>query len=345
MAKYIYLNGHINTIQPYYVMYNGQRYNAAYFNRCMVFGQTSGIPPKPITIFTPFFVENITDSTETLTIVRDNAIAIGSSSTSLTIECSYDERNWSTLGTTSDTALTRSLLPGERLYLRCQTNSWITYNTNSATNYMINRIDGVSKIGGNIMSLLYGANFTGNETRFPNDNISPFDRLFWKNTTLKNADYLILPATTLANYCYGRMFFGCTNLESCDINLPATTLSEYCYGCMFEGCTSLVNAPKILPATTLTVRCYNAMFKGCTSLTTSPEIPNAALTSMCCANMFEDCTNLNYIKALFTPSPDNNYTFDWVKNVAATGTFYKKAGVTWTSGIDGIPTGWTVVEV
>ena len=48
--------------------------------------------------------------------------------------------------------------------------------------------------------------------------------------------------------------------------LPATTLANYCYNSMFYGCSSLVQAPE-LPATTLADFCYSGMFRDCTSLT------------------------------------------------------------------------------
>ena len=59
--------------------------------------------------------------------------------------------------------------------------------------------------------------------------------------------------------------------------------------------------------------------------------------------MFVDCSNLNYIKAMFTTEPSTSYTRNWVRNVAASGTFVKNSAATWdVSGKNGIPTGWTV---
>jgi hypothetical protein len=34
----------------------------------------------------------------------------------------------------------------------------------------------------------------------------------------------------------------------------------------------------------------------------------------------------------------------WTDGVAPTGTFYKAPGATWSTGPDGIPDGWTVVD-
>jgi hypothetical protein len=62
------------------------------------------------------------------------------------------------------------------------------------------------------------------------------------------------------------MFNGCTNLATVPTNLlPAETLAEYCYGYMFNDCSNLTVAP-VLPAKTLVSGCYNSIFSTCTKL-------------------------------------------------------------------------------
>ena len=61
------------------------------------------------------------------------------------------------------------------------------------------------------------------------------------------------------------MFYGCTSLTTGPIILPATTLVNYCYYYMFYNCISLTTAPE-LPATTLANYCYAYMFYGCSKL-------------------------------------------------------------------------------
>ena len=141
-------------------------------------------------------------------------------------------------------------------------------------------------IQGNIMSLLRGDDFN-NETYVLESYI--FSGLFGGQYVV-NAKNLVLPATTLSNYCYEQMFAGCQGLITAPA-LPATTMAQYCYRSMFSGCTSLVNAPE-LPATALAGSCYSSMFNGCTSLTVAPELPATILTDRCYQNMFEDCTSL-----------------------------------------------------
>ena len=59
--------------------------------------------------------------------------------------------------------------------------------------------------------------------------------------------------------------------------------------------------------------------------------------------MFANCTSLNYVKALFTTTPSDDYTRNWLSGVAATGTFVKSSSATWdVTGTNGVPSGWTV---
>ena len=151
----------------------------------------------------------------------------------------------------------------------------------------------------------------------------------------------VLPATTLASSCYHAMFQGCTSLTTAPA-LPATTVFSNSYRMMFYGCTSLTTAP-VLPATTLANNCYNQMFYGCTGLTTVPEISAITLVNYSYEYMFQGCSSLNYIKAMFTTTPTDVYTKQWVDGVAATGTFVKNSAAQWdVTGINGIPSGWTV---
>lgn len=220
-------------------------------------------------------------------------------------------------------------------------------------------------IMGNIMSLTYGDNFIASSTTI-SDNRFMF---IFNYTRVVSAEHLVLPATTLAGSCYFEMFRGCTSLTTAPV-LPATTMTEYCYakmfrgctsltkapalpaislveGCyssMFQGCTSLTNAPN-LPATTLADYCYNDMFHNCTSLASAPELPATTLTDFCYGAMFMGCISLNYVRCLATNISASNCTMDWLKGVAASGTFVKNASMSsWPTGTSGIPSGWTVQD-
>lgn len=154
-----------------------------------------------------------------------------------------------------------------------------------------------------------------------------------------------LGSTMLSDsYALGYLFYGNTKLvDASGLQMPATTLSQYCYHRMFYGCTAMTKAPEILPAKTLQSYCYNYMFYGCTSLEKAPELPATTLTSYCYNYMFQNCSSLNYVNAAFTTTPSTSYTSSWLSGVAATGTFVKNGAATWTTtGVSAIPTGWTV---
>lgn len=175
---------------------------------------------------------------------------------------------------------------------------------------------------GNIQSL---TNFNNNTTRY-------IYAYLFRNSKIHshNTEHLILPATTLSDYCYYGMFSNCNSLTITP-ELPATELASYCYNEMFYGCSSLTAAPKLpattlapscyrsmfslcssltiapeLPATTLEPYCYQAMFASCISLTTTPELPATTLASYCYANMFAGCTNLTIAPELSATSLESN---------------------------------------
>ena len=220
-------------------------------------------------------------------------------------------------------------------------------------------------VEGNPMSLLYGDNFEY-QTSLSGKNYA-FYGMFSGCTHLGRAERMKLPATTLANNCYQRMFNGCTSLTAAP-ELPATTLTNTCYQGMFQGCSSLATAPELpatslgyssyaqmfygctsltvapqLPSTTIANDCYGQMFYGCTALTESPILMAETLRNSCYAQMFRGCSSLNKITCLATNISATNCTSNWTDGVAANGTFIKKSSMTgWTIGVNGIPSGWTV---
>ena len=178
----------------------------------------------------------------------------------------------------------------------------------------------------------------------------------------------VLPATTLTEYCYFGLYVGCTDFVDAPV-LHATAVPEGSYASMFNGCTSLTKVPELpamilgtdcymsmfrdctgltevpanlLPATSLAPGCYEAMFSGCTNLTATPTLPAQRLVSNCYYLMFRGCTSLNYVKCLATNISASGSTYNWLKDVAPTGTFVKAIGMNdWAiNSPDGIPEGW-----
>lgn len=255
----------------------------------------------------PFYVEDASGASNTLSIKKS-----AKSAPTLTIQKSSDGVNWSSMGTTSTTTITATVPANGKLYLRCSANAWA-----STSYYNAITASGNFNVGGNIMSLLYGSSFTGNEKVFPTANTYTLASIFYNSSKLLSSEKLLLPATTLTDYCYYSLFYGCTLLTTAP-ELPATTLAPYCYSASFRGCTSLTTAPT-LPATTLAENCYHTLFFGCSSL--------------------------NYIKCFATDLTGSGYTSSWVSNVSSSGTFVGNKDGSWTRGTDGIPTGWIFNEI
>lgn len=258
-----------------------------------------------------------------------------------TIQVSTNKTNWISYTSSTSGTYLRLLNTGDKLYVRASNNYYAAstvYNYFSSTKKF--------NVSGNIMSLCYGDNFVNQTALLPGTSYT-FYSLFRNCTTLVDISNLILPATTLTNYCYSNMFYGCSSLITAPSILPATTLRNDCYRSMFDRCSSLTTAPE-LPATTLAQNCYRSMFYNCTSLTTAPELPATSLLSSCYQYMFYGCTLINYVKALFTTdiSSTTAYTNNWLYKVAATGTFVKSKNATWSkTGASGIPSGWTVTTI
>ena len=195
---------------------------------------------------------------------------------------STDMSNWTTVE--PDTMIQRIkivLNQGDKVYFKGLGKQWTNNNA-------ICRIFGSDDfmVYGNIMSLLYGDDFA-TQTSLPQDSDSTFRALFHSNDHLVSVENLMLPATTLAPYCYYQLFYSCHSITT-GPELPATTLALNCYRGMFYDCTSLTTAPE-LPATTLASYCYYAMFSGCSALTTPPTLPATTIEYSCYGNMFENC--------------------------------------------------------
>ena len=205
-----------------------------------------------------------------------------------TLEYFSSNRTWTTWdGTTTLSSVDNN---GENvLYLRGTGNTVITGNNQ---NYRWVLTGSNIACIGNIENLLdYATVESGNHPTMAND---CYGNMFYGCTALTQAPEL--PATILAIGCYHRMFYGCTALTQAP-TLPATTLADYCYNSMFQSCTALTQAPT-LPATTLATRCYQYMFELCTALTQAPTLPATTLATGCYQYMFQGCIALTQAPTL-----------------------------------------------
>ena len=252
-----------------------------------------------------FWIENLSGNTNTVTFKQ-----LSSNTPKFYVYYNFDgSSSWFSVGYISTTGINTTISPHSRKYFRVKTDAWGN-NSSNYGNYI--QCSEQFKVGGNIMSLLYGDTFNG-QTEFPSGSFRNFAGLFRNNTNLVSASNLLL---------------------------PATTANSTCFGYMFQGCTSLTDTPK-LPATTLANACYREMFDGCTSLTETPELPATTLAQYCYRNMFTGCTNLTKVTTYASNISAISCLQDWLSGVSATGEFYNLGGATFTSGVSGIPTGWT----
>ena len=216
------------------------------------------------------------------------------------------------------------LAKGNKVFIRGKNEAYGYYSNNASEG--VNNCNFFANapcfVYGNIMSLVGGDDFA----RLRKVKDCAFAYFFANyNAALdgswvlsKEKEELLLPATTLADYCYNSMFSGCTNLTTAP-TLPATTLTYHCYNSMFYGCTNLTVAPTISAITLADYCCYH-MFDSCTSLTAAPELPATMLADYCYNFMFKNCTSLAIAPALpATTLTDScySYMFDGCTSLAA----------------------------
>ena len=272
----------------------------------------------------------------TLVAETDNvSFAYTTATSSNKLQYSLDSGStWSELGNNQSTTSVNS---GQKVMFKA---SGLTVNTERGVGKIIPSAS--VSVEGNIMSLAYGDNFSG-QTVVPNN--FQFRKLFSGVTTITSAENMVLPATTIKKQCYSQMFQGCTSLTTAPTVIGSSAMTwsgDYCWSDMFNTCTSLVNPPQ-LPALNLGSQCYWYMFQNCTSLETAPVLSATTLANNCYNSMFYGCTSLNSITCLATNISASNCTNNWVNGVSSSGTFTKAASMSsWTEGNNGIPSGWTV---
>ena len=196
-------------------------------------------------------------------------------------------------------------------------------------------------------SMFYGCTSLTNAPDLPAVNAGEgcYKEMFRNCYNLLTAPPSIPLEAVRKNGCAG-MFYNCYNLTKAP-ELPSTSLEDGAYYTMFNGCSSLVTPPEVLPTIKVPVNCYTAMFERCTSLTKSPDIQARTLGYQSFNYMFRGCSLLSYIKCMLNdawPQTSNEPT-GWVDGVSENGVFVKRVGSSFQKGINGIPRGWTVVEI
>lgn len=290
-----------------------------------------------------------------------------SQSTSSRKTISYSKNNgisWTNVtAATGSSGTTISVSVGDVIIFKGTNNNY-SNNTSSANSCFRNSTARFT-VEGNIMSLIYGDNFVGNDEFPANSGSFHLCRMFQNCSGLTDASNLVLPAKTLYEGDYRSLFDTDKALTGKAPELPATTLGVQCYNNMFLYC-AITTAPA-LPATSIPTSAYNSMFYSCTALTIAPELPALNLSPYCYSNMFRGShitsivlpattipsngynsmfrdSKITHIKCLATNISASNCTTNWLAGAPSSGTFIKVAGITWPTGTNGIPSGWTVVN-
>lgn len=146
----------------------------------------------------------------------------------------------------------------------------------------------------------------------------------------------------------GYMYANCANLTKV---MDLSNIRKIEYGnYMYSNCTSLTEVSDNNNVNEIN-DCQN-MYSGCTNLKTGMDLSKVKvikkpmyswMTNGFC-NMYNNCSKLEEIIAPNISVWDTNKFTDWVKGVAANGTFYKPKGLEIPTGNNGIPTGWVVKE-
>lgn len=245
-----------------------------------------------------------------------------------TIQYSLDNgATWTSITSANNANNGFDVVAGDVVLFKGENNQYGGYTGSSITsqpyyNSFINTTAGFTPEG-NVMSLIYGDNFVGNDS-LPANTTHNFAGLFQNCTGCTgDASNLIIPPLSLTPLCYRNMFAGVNITKAPE--LPATTLADYCYTNMFINAKQLEVAPDLL-APVLVTGCYSGMLHMQGTMTEAEK-------------------KLRYCRCLATNISASNCVLNFFNdtNVANNGVFVKAASNnSWTRGSNGIPTRWTI---
>lgn len=186
-------------------------------------------------------------------------------SPSVTISYSINNGNW--VDITSDystSAPTISVNAGDKVRIKGNNNTYCATGTTTGatTKDCYNSFSGDTNarynVYGNIMSLIYGDNFIGNN-EFPDTNGWSFKSLFEGCKNVVSAKNLILPPTTLYMSSFRALFSKATNLVE-GPELLAPTLAPACYSYIFG--TTKITYVKCLATDISAAGCLSSWLTG-----------------------------------------------------------------------------------
>lgn len=148
-------------------------------------------------------------------------------------------------------------------------------------------------------------------------------------------------------YHCANMFHRCSALTTADFVLQPSAIGDRTYQEMFRDCSNLVTGPTVNATSASGVNSLYAMFLGDTKLEySSPfELKIGTLVDYCYSHLFYNCKKINNVKLLATDVSATNCLQNWMYGVATGGTLTATAGLNLPTGVNGVPTSWTLIEI
>lgn len=116
---------------------------------------------------------------------------------------------------------------------------------------------------------------------------------------------------------------------------------------LYGNIMSLVDEESFATITTMEGASFAGLFAGntCGFDASGLLLPATKLVDRCYASMFSGCGTIEQVTCLATTINGTDCTTDWLNGVKPAGTFTKAKGAScWSSGSNGIPSGWDVYE-
>lgn len=146
--------------------------------------------------------------------------------------------------------------------------------------------------------------------------IAAGNKVYWRGSGIRYGSSTSVYSTFSAtgNFNAG----GCVN-SLCYLNKANTdTVNAYMYFRLFYNCTKLISAEEMILPKSAGTYSFGEMFNGCTALTIGPWLAVLRLLSNTCRSMFNKCTHITKIVALFTSRSSTNSVYLWMGNSAST---------------------------
>ena len=182
-----------------------------------------------------FTVTNLSDGSNTVSVSRENSYGIGTD----TLYVSTDGgAHWTEKSLSPGSTVTLAVLAlGESLVLK-HTGA-MRYNSMNATDDF--------EISGNIASLCFGDNFTGQKT-MPD---YAYDQLFWTNNLVSAENLYLGSYTSVSNHGFYMTFHFCPNLETAPDFSSITSVGDYGMYQTFHTCEGMAEAPDLSSVTSV----------------------------------------------------------------------------------------------